>query len=182
MKQTTWWTIGGIIALIGGFMALFNPFAASFAADFIAGFAFLIGGIFQIVAMFSTKGAGNKILLGLFGVLSVVAGWILLQNPLQGVLTLTVAVALVFIVAGIVRFFLAFQLRGTGGFWLVLISSIISVILGGYILSQFPESSAFTLGTLLGVELIFDGIALLGFAASARSARDFLNEGNETLS
>ncbi|MFV0644647.1 MAG: HdeD family acid-resistance protein [Sphingomonadaceae bacterium] len=171
MKQSTWWTVGGIIALIGGFIALFNPFAASFAATFIAAWAFLLGGIFQIVALFDAKGTGNKILLGLFGILSILAGIILFRNPLEGVLTLTVAVALLFIVSGIVRFVMSFQLRGTGGFWLVMISAIISVILGIMILSGFPDTSAYTLGVLLGVELIFDGIALLGLAGSAKSVR-----------
>ncbi len=81
MKQSTWWTIGGILALIGGFLAIFNPVAGSFAATFIAAWAFLIGGIFQIVALFSAKGVGNKILLGLFGALSILAAVILFRNP-----------------------------------------------------------------------------------------------------
>ena len=49
----------------------------------------MIGGVFQIIALFDARGVGNKILLGLFGALSVFIGIVLFGNPLEGVLTLT---------------------------------------------------------------------------------------------
>ncbi len=168
MKQTTWWTIGGIIALIGGFFALFNPFAASLAATFIAGWAFLLMGILQIVAIFGASGTGNKILLGLIGAMSAFVGISLLGNPLEGMLTLTLVIGIIFLVSGIFRLFAAFSLRGTNAFWLLLLSALATGVLGVLILADYPTTAASILGILLGIDLIFNGVALLSLASAGR--------------
>jgi hypothetical protein len=58
--------------------------------------------------------------------------------------------------------------RGTGYFWIVLLSGIISVVLGVMVLSNFPYSAAVVLGTLLAIELISSGVANIALALRLR--------------
>ena len=169
MKRSTWWIVAGIISVIGGVLALFNPFAGSLAVEFIATASFLLVGIVQLIAVFTTPGAGNKVLLGLVGALSTYLGITLFSNPLEGVLTLTLAVAFLLIASGLFRLFASFDFRGSGMFWALLLSSIISIALGVMILTNFPASAVGMLGIFLGVELVFDGVWLIGLGNTAKS-------------
>ena len=48
----TLWLVVGIISILGGIFAFFNPLSASFAAEQLAGFVFLLVGILQFIALF----------------------------------------------------------------------------------------------------------------------------------
>lgn len=168
MKRSTWWMIGGLLSLIGGVLALLNPFAGSLAAVALAGWAFLILGLLQIIAVFTAHGAGSKIWFGLLGLVSTYLGISLFSNPLAGVLTLALAVALLLIISGVTRLIASFEFRGTTAFWLLLLSSAISILLGCMILSDYPMSAMSILGILLGVELIFSGISLISLSGFAK--------------
>lgn len=168
MRSSTWWMIGGILCLVGGVLALLNPFAGTMAATMVAGWAFIFAGILQVVAAFNASGGWNKLFLAIFGILGVLVGITIFRNPLEGMLTLTVAVAVMILVSGVVRLFVAKDLKGTNGYGWVMISAIASIILAVMIFANFPQSAATILGILLGVELIFDGVALIGLSNAAK--------------
>lgn len=176
MKSSVWWILGGIISLIGGVFALINPFPASLAANFLAGWAFCIIGILAIIAIFQSGGAGYKILMGLFGASALFLGISLIANPLAGLVTLTILVGALILVSGITRIIVAFQMRGTDWFWLMLLSGAISLLLAFLIFSDFPESAATILGIFLGIELIFNGVSMFSMAAISRSTEKALGE------
>lgn len=168
MRSSTWWMIGGILCLIGGFAALLNPMAGTLAATAIAGWSFLLVGVIQIIAAFSVPGGWNKAMLALFGVLGVLVGITIFKNPLASALTLTMAVAILILVSGVVRFFIARDLKGTSAYAWVVVSAVLSLLLGVMILADFPASAVTILGILLGVELIFNGVALIGLSGAAK--------------
>lgn len=163
MNRTLWLVIG-IISILGGIFALFNPLSATFAAEQLAGFLFLFVGVLQFFALFTVRGTGAKIFAAIGGIIGVLLGFELLTQPMQGILTLTMVVAILFMATGIVRTISAFSLRGTAGFVPVLFSGIISIILAIMIFSGYPESSTFILGVLLAVELISNGISLIMYS------------------
>ena len=168
MTRSTWWMIGGVLSIIGGLAALFNPLAGSIAAVALAGWAFLILGILQIAGVFMAEGTGNKIWLGLWAALSIYLGISLLSNPLAGMLTLTLAVAILLLVSGATRLIASFDFRGTGAFWALLLSAAVSILLGVMIMANYPVSAASILGVFLGVELLFNGFALVTLASAAK--------------
>lgn len=170
MNRSTWWMIAGVVSILGGVFALLNPMAASVTAVILAGWAFLLIGFLQLAAAFSASGAGNKIILTLLGLLAAFLGWTLLANPLAGMVTLTLAVAALILVQGIVRLVLAFDFKGTSGFWPLILSAGISGLLGLMIMADFPQSATTILGIFLGVDLIFNGLGLLGMSRLAKQA------------
>jgi uncharacterized membrane protein HdeD (DUF308 family) len=158
--------IVGLFSALAGLYALFNPFPATLAATLIAGWSFLILGALEVVAAFRATGWGGRIWAVVLGVLSVVIGVQILGNPLAGVVTLTFAVAILFLATGVAKVVLGIGLKGSEYRWPVLLSGAASVVLGLMILRNFPESGAWALGLLLGVELLSNGIAALALAFS----------------
>lgn len=163
MSRTLWLVIG-VISILGGIFALFNPLSASFAAEQLAGFIFLFVGILQFIALFRAPSTSGKVLAALGGVLGVFIGIELLQNPMQGILTLTMAIAILFMATGLVRMMVAFGLKGSAAFVPVLLSGLISIALAILIFSGYPQSSIYTLGVLLAIELISNGVSLIMYS------------------
>lgn len=167
-----WWILAGVLSLIGGFFALANPFSATLAAEWLAGWAFLFSGVAIAVSAFSNKSAGSWIMALIVGVFVVLLGLFLLANPLQGIVSLTVAVAFFLVAAGLGRILWAFQAEG-GARWALILSGILSLVLGFMVFGNFAGAALTLLGILLGVELISNGVSLLvlGIAGKSQPAK-----------
>ena len=163
MNRTLWMVVG-VISILGGIFAFFNPLSASFAAEQLAGFIFLLVGILQFVALFRAHSTTGKVLAAIGGAFGILIGIELLQNPLQGILTLTIVIAILFMATGVVRIIVAFGLRRTVAFVPILISGLISIALAIMIFTSYPQSATYILGVLLAVELISNGISLIMYS------------------
>lgn len=130
----------------------------------------LIAGGAQIVDAFSDKGWGAFGLHLLIAVLYVVAGGIVIWNPVLGALTLTLMVAIALLVVGALRCVMAFQVRPAGNWWLLLLSGLLSIALGVMIYSEWPASGVWVLGLFFAIELLSEGIAFIALALAARKA------------
>ena len=168
MKNKTIAVILGILSILAGLFCLFSPVAGSIASTLIAGWSFLILGAFQLIVAFREVGWGARIWAILLGVIGILAGFNLLAHPLEGVLTLTLVLGILFIVSGVMKLIAGFSLPSGTFKGLVIVSAVASAILGIMILSGYPGSAVFALGVLLGVELISDGVAILGLAFAER--------------
>jgi uncharacterized membrane protein HdeD (DUF308 family) len=166
-----WLMALGIIMLIGGVIALFNPFAASLAVEFIAGAVFLIAGAVQLWLAFTASGqdTGDRWLSGILGAALILLAVALIANPLAGLVTLTLLVAVLFGVMGILRIALAFRARPREGWGWILASGILSLILAAVILVGLPGAAMGILGILLGIDLVMSGAVSLALAWRARS-------------
>jgi uncharacterized membrane protein HdeD (DUF308 family) len=163
-----WIVALGVVFLIGGLIALGSVVMASVVSVLWVGAMMIVSGIFEIISAFSVKTWGKFILWVLLGVLYVVAGFMVFENPALalGIFTLILGVSLV--VGGFLRIFLAFSMKeGSPWIWVVL-SGVITVLLGGMILAQWPYSSAYVLGIFLGVDLVFAGIGWISMGLALR--------------
>ncbi|WP_322990278.1 DUF308 domain-containing protein [Hoeflea sp.] len=167
-KAWIWMALLAVICIVGGFMALLNPFGATIFAVTLAGWVFLLQGALQVVSAFRTRDWPGFIWsLGL-GVLSLIVGVVLVVNPLAGSISLTLLVAILFLVTGVAKLMFALSLRPFGGWGWGVLSGLISLMLGVLILSDFPESAAAILGLLLGIELVSNGVLFLFVALGLR--------------
>jgi uncharacterized membrane protein HdeD (DUF308 family) len=158
LKAKWGWIVAfGVISLIAGVIALGSVVMATESAVFIVGIMMLIVGVAEIFAAFSVRGWGRFFLWLILGALYVFGGYICLQNPFQAAALLTLMLGIALIVGGLVRIFLATQMKhGTPWGWVVF-SGILSVLLGAMIVAHWPASSFYTLGIFLGIDLIFIG-------------------------
>lgn len=162
------WIIIGVLSVLAGIFALANPMAATFAANILAGWGFLVVGVLQIVAAFRAEGWGARIWAVLLALAFIVTGIMLLGEPLAGIISLTIMVGILFMITGIARVIIAFSLPRSGGFWMVLLSGALAILLSVMIFGNFPQSAATMLGILLAVELISNEVAMIALGSVQR--------------
>ena len=159
------WSIAlGILFLVAGFLAILAPFFAGIAASIFFGWLILFAGVAHLVYAWSQRSAGAKLWQILIGLVYMVAALYLLLLPVAGVATLTLVLAFYIALEGVfelVIFSLLRELRGSVWF---LIDGIVSLLLAGFIVFHWPSSSLWAVGTLVGVSMLFSGIARLTWA------------------
>ena len=165
-----WFVALGVLMIIAGVIALGSLLMATIVTVFWVGAMMVVSGAFEIIHGFQMKQWGRFFLWIVIGALYVVAGLIVFRNPLlaAGVLTLLLGFGL--IVAGVVRIFLAMQMKSGSAWAWVAVSGVITLLLGIVIIMQWPLSGAYALGIFLGVDLVFDGAAWLGMGLALKRA------------
>ena len=163
MQHWLMWIILGIASILGGLFALFNPFAASIAAQTIVAWFFLIIGVVQAISIFRVTRMKERLLAILLTLIYLWLGISFLANPLEGLISLTLVAAIMFLVGGVAKVIYGFSVAEGRYRLALLISGAISVILALMIFTNFPSSAAVVLGVLLSVELLSTGVALVAF-------------------
>jgi uncharacterized membrane protein HdeD (DUF308 family) len=92
----------------------------------------------------------------------------MVTNPALAAVTLTLLIAMMLIVAGLFRVFIAFSIPLHHRGWLIL-NGVISILLGAMIWSSWPRSGLWVIGLFIGIDMIFDGWTEIMLALSARS-------------
>lgn len=89
---------------------------------------------------------------------------LLLFYPLQGVLSLTLAVGTFILMEGILQAIMAVRMREeeSGWYW-TLGSGVFAIVFGLSIMLGWPADSAWVLGLLVGLNLISDGWPMVIF-------------------
>lgn len=157
----------GIILVVLGFLAIVAPFWAGVFASYFIGGIIAAAGIVRMVAAFGAHSFGAGIFGFGLGGLALVVGFFMIANPGVTLVTLTLLLAGYFIVHGVMEIFLSLHSRGRGWGW-ILASGIIGVVLGILLWAGFPGTALWAVGTLLGVQLIVSGSAIIGLSSTAR--------------
>jgi uncharacterized membrane protein HdeD (DUF308 family) len=167
-KASGWSITWGILMFICGLIAIALPLISSIGIVILLAWVILFAGLSHLVFAFHSRGAGSVLWQILLAVLYVVAGIYLLIHPLLGVVSLTLVLAVFLVLEGIVEIALYFGLRGVHHSGWVLLDGIITLILGVLIWRQWPSSSVWVIGTLIGISLIFSGISRIMLSLAAR--------------
>jgi uncharacterized membrane protein HdeD (DUF308 family) len=161
----------GIVLVILGAAAILVPVLATITFTIFIGWLFLISGVVGLITTFWMRQAPGFWWSLLSAIIGIAAGIVLLLWPISGSLSLTLLLTAFFIVEGVASIMYAIdhrnQLSGRWGWMLV--SGIIDLILAGIIIAGLPGTAFWALGLLVGVNLLFGGIALIGMALAARS-------------
>jgi heme/copper-type cytochrome/quinol oxidase subunit 1 len=97
-----------------------------------------------------------------------IAGIYMLMNPLLGVLSVTLLLAVFLLAEGILEIALYFRIRRVRhGGW-ILFDGIVTLILGILIWAHWPSSSVWVIGTLVGISLMFSGISRFTLSPAVR--------------
>ncbi|MBX3617134.1 HdeD family acid-resistance protein [Nitrosomonas sp.] len=166
-----WFLIVGIICLIGGFFSVYRPFFATFTAEMLAAWIFVFSGIASILQAFQS-GQKGKFWVAASGVLSVLLGIVLILRPLDGIISLTLVVAVLLVVYGGAQIFYAFQLRAFRGWSWLLFGGVIPILLGITLFVQIDQLAGVALGTLLAINLIMNGTMLILTSFAIRNLKD----------
>ena len=161
--------IQGVILAALGLLAIGAPFLATVVVVKLAGWLFLIGGVVGLASLFTGRQVPGSFWSFLSAIVSILAGIYILYRPLSGMLSLTLVLAAFFFAQGITQIFASLSHRRVLKSWgWVLLSGIVDLILGGIIMSGWPETSAWVLGILVGVNLFMFGVALIMTAFASK--------------
>lgn len=165
-----WFLVLGILLIALGMFAIAADVWTTLITVVFLGSVLLVGGIFLIadaIKFWWHKWEGFFLHLGV-AVLYIIAGLMLLSNPMLGSVTLTLLLGATYLVVGIFRVIYAVSTRFVGWGWWVF-SGIVSALLGGLILAHWPQASLFIIGLFVGIDLIIAGVVYVSLALSAKS-------------
>ena len=162
------WCIGlGVVLIVLGVVSMLFPVVTTITAKIFLGWMFLIGGVLQVIHAFSTKSWSGFLWNLLTGILYVVVGGWLAFFPLAGLIGLTVLVAIMFIVEGVIKGRLAMAIGADEGRLWLIVSAIASVVLGVMLFAGLPSTALWAIGLLVGINFLITGVVFVSMANRA---------------
>ena len=165
-----WIVALGIVYLVAGVIALGSVFAATVASVFVVGIMMLIAGVAEVINAFQVKTWGRFFFWLILGILYIVAGFVAWANPFLTAVWLTLFLGAALVASGILRIFLGFNMKAGSPWIWVVVSGVITLVLGLIILAHWPFSAVYVLGIFLGVDLVFAGASWIGLGMALRNA------------
>jgi len=162
--------VWGILLIVFGTVAIGSPFLAAVAVNVAIAWLIVLAGAVHVMLAFRAHGAGSMIWKLLVGLAYLFFGAYLILHPVLGVASLTLVVASLFLIEGILNIILFFKMRSLGGSSWVLADGLITLLLGLMIYMQWPSSSAWAIGILVGVSMIISGVTRVMLSLAARKA------------
>ena len=167
-QASTWSILWGVSLIILGMLAVAAPLVAAVAVNVVIAWLIVVAGVVHLVLAFHAHGAANLIWKLLVGLAYVFFGVYLIVHPVLGVVSLTLVLASLFLVEGILNIVLFFKMRSMQGSSWVLFDGIITLLLGLMIYMQWPSSSIWAIGTLVGVSMITSGVTRVMLSLAVR--------------
>src|SRR5579864_9660942 len=150
-----WIVALGVVYLVAGVIALGSVVMATIASVWLVGIMMLLAGVFEVIHSFQIKTWGRFLFWLALGILYIIAGFVAFDNPLLTAVWLTLILGAALVASGIMRVFLGFNMQHGSPWRWVVVSGLITLVLGLIILAHWPFSAVYTLGIFLGVDLIF---------------------------
>jgi uncharacterized membrane protein HdeD (DUF308 family) len=171
-----WFVVLGIALMVLGVVCIMGDVTATYATVVALGWLLAVGAVVSLVQAFRARDWSGFSLYFLAALLRGVGGYVLIKYPTSGEVSITILLASLFIVGGIFRTVLASSLRFPNYGWTVF-SGVVAVIVGFMLIYQLPTTSVWFIGFLLGIDFIFDGLALITFGTAIKkvpAGRDFV--------
>jgi uncharacterized membrane protein HdeD (DUF308 family) len=157
-----------VLLIIAGIIALILPMVSGLGVTLFLGWLFILSGVTHFIFAFKSHHTGHVIWELLLGAVYVFTGVYLILHPVAGLITLTLFLAIYLFFEGVLEVFQFFQIRPRHGAGWLLFDAAITLILAIMIWEHWPDSSAWVVGTLIGLSMIFSGISRLMLALAAK--------------
>ena len=158
----------GILTVIFGVIAIGSPLITGVAVAVFVGFLLLASGVARIVHALKSKQWGTGFWGTAIGALGILAGLLMIFRPLVGLVTMTMLLAIYFLVDGISEIIAAFKIKPDQGWGWVLFNGIVAVLLGLMVWRQWPVSGAWAIGLLVGIHILMTGWSMIILGSGAR--------------
>jgi uncharacterized membrane protein HdeD (DUF308 family) len=161
--QTHWrlFLFEGVFFILLGLCAILIPQFFSVVIVIFLGWLIVVGGVTHVVrAIFFRAMPGFGLWLGL-GLLQLVVGYLLIADPIAGILTLTMMMTLFFALEGSLKIYMALIMRPMPHWQFVLFSGVTALAFAVIILAFWSETAHWLLGLFLGINMIMLGVAMV---------------------
>jgi uncharacterized membrane protein HdeD (DUF308 family) len=171
----------GVLLIVFGMVAVGAPLLAAVAVNALVAWLIVLAGVVHLMLAFRVHGAGSVLWKLLVGFAYLCFGAYLIVHPLLGIASLTLVLASLFLIEGILNIVLFVKMRPIHGSTWVLIDGIVTLLLGLMIYMQWPSSSDWAIGTLVGISLIFSGVARVAMSLAVRKATGMISSPPSSL-
>ena len=164
-----WWLLllTGLLGIAAGVIVLAEPGISLATLAVVTGIFLLVDGIFEITSAI-LGGVPNRGLLALLGVVTAIAGVILIRHPIGGVVAIALLLGLWLIISGFVRLMRVFD-DAEGRGWNLLLSAL--ELIAGIVIVASPDIGVATLALLVGISFIARGITMCMVAWMLRDVK-----------
>lgn len=167
MHTRTQTIVTGIIFMLMGLLSIAFPYYMSLGMEAFLGALFLVGGIFQLSGAFDHNRHPSYVWRFFTGVINILAGVYLLGQPLVGLQILTLIVIILFFTQGFLTLVYSLHIKEISSRWgWSLANGILTIFLSALLLMNYPSSSLWTLGLLVGVNLLTFGLTVFMLGSS----------------
>jgi uncharacterized membrane protein HdeD (DUF308 family) len=163
-----WFLVFGILLMMLGAVCVGKAQTATSFSILALGWVLAISGVMWFVSSFFAFNWHGFFLYLLNAIIRGAAGYLLIRHPDAGAEGVTMLLAILFIVGGLYRAILSSVIQFPRWGW-TMFAGLVSVALGVYLLIIWPAASIFFFGLAIGIDLMFDGAALIGFAVAIHS-------------
>lgn len=169
-QASTWSLLWGVLLICLGVLAIGSPMLAALAVNVFVAWLIVLAGVVHVIVAFHTREAGSVIWRLLVGLAYICFGGYLIARPAIGVAALTLVLASLFLVEGIFDIVMYFKVRSMSRATWILLDGIVTLLLGLLIYVHWPSSSAWAIGTLVGVSMIISGVTRVMVSLAVRKA------------
>jgi len=171
VKSNAGWLVAlGVVTVVAGFLSIGYPWASGLGVTVVVGIVMVIAGVARTVAAFHAGSFGPGALAFLGGILTFVAGAVLVTRPNIGLASLTLLLGGYLLIDGVSGAVLAFHVKPVKGWGWMLFSAVMGVLLGLMVLWEWPSSGIWAIGTLVGINLVFSGFTMVSIGSAAKKA------------
>ena len=171
LKQAAGLSVGfALLMIVLGIVAIAFPQATGTGVTVFVAWITIFAGLLHLAYAFMAERAGTVLWRLLIGAVYIAGGIYLAAHPDIGLVSLTFVLAAIFFAEGLMRIVFFFQTRPLPGAGWILVDGLLTVLLGFLIIRDWPSSSQWAIGTILGINLIVSGVSRLMFSVSARRA------------
>ena len=166
VNPTTLRRITAVLLLLAAAASIALPFLSATALTISIGVIAAVAGVTQLLRIGQAEGTKAKIFRVLSGLFYVVAGIWVVAYPIESEISLTLFVGLLLIFEGVMELAAAAasQAEARG---LVLIDGVVTAVLGGLLVAEWPSDSLWAVGMLFGISLFFSAFRLLSTPTEA---------------
>jgi uncharacterized membrane protein HdeD (DUF308 family) len=173
--SSTWSIVFSVLMIAAGVLAIWKPPIAGITITAIVGWLLIFSGALHL-AYASRYSTGTELLEVLLGIVYALAGFWLLTRPVLGLASLTLVLVVYLLVEAVLEFILAYRHRGTWRTGWLVFDGIVTLVLAVLVWLAWPSSTAWAIGTLVGISMLISGIARLALAVGGHQVVSVLSD------
>jgi uncharacterized membrane protein HdeD (DUF308 family) len=155
--------IVSILMIVVGLCAIIAPEIFGAALVLLFGWLLVFGGAMQLAYAWHIRHHhGSGLWWGIvLSIIYIAIGIYMLVHPAAGMASLTLILAIYLFMEAAVEFMMSLHLRRVKGSGWLMFDGIVTFVLAVLIFKTWPSSSAWVIGTLVGISILFSGVSRL---------------------
>lgn len=162
---------GGVVGLLG-LLAIAFPIVTGLSMMVGLGALLVLSGVVHAAHAVTARGWIGSLWQVALAAVSIVAGIVLLANPVVGLVSLTLLLVAYLLADGVAELWMAMRMADQPGRLSIAASGVLSFVLAGLLWAGFPADASWAIGLIVGVSLLVTGLSMGVVAVTGRNVED----------